>query len=260
MRKIFAFILAFSVCLTAIMELVTADDVITVAHGDQIVVTLRNDELVDIDHTVLLTSDSTVEGVFTLVMSLDGRVVEGPRIAHSDIENVALSSVIQYPHLNISKFNVTIRTTVEPFKFKGVTISCTVAGRLTFSNNIWDFRSVFSSTAGALAPPEIVVKVPKPSEFSDLSFIQILPTPGVFLEEGTCYTLVWKSEAFMVGNTSATLVRLKYSTTTNWFRAISRFGPPVVTFVLGLAIRPIWNWVRGKIMKDSNSSSSNVGV
>lgn len=227
-----------------------ADDVISVGHGDHIVVTLRNDGLIDIDYTILMTSNKTVKGTFNLIQSLDGVLVGEPNItADSRIESCELLWKVEG---EVTVFNVTIKTDVEPFKFRDVTISYTLNGSLKFQDGSWYFERVFSSTAGSLAPPEIVVKVPKPSEFDDLSFEEMIPIPHVFLEEGLCYTLVWKSEAFLVGNTSVTLVRLKYSVRTNWLRIVYRYGPPMgFTFALGYVIKPIWELFMKKRKKSS---------
>jgi len=258
MKKTTALIMAVSfLCLTLEIKPLRADDAVSVGHGDQFVVTLRDDRacpLVDIDHTVLLTSNRTISGVFNMEVSVEGTLVGEPDfVVDSDIDN---SELLWKVEDGITKFNVTIETVVKPLKFKGMRLSYTLNGSLKFQNGSWIYRAVFSSTAGYLAPPEIVVKVPKPSEFQDLSFEEIIPIPHVFLEEGLYYTLVWKSEVYMVGNTSATLVRLKYSATTNWLRIVYRFGPPVITFFAGIAVRPAWKWFKEKRKKPSETNTT----
>lgn len=240
----FVFILLF-LCLTVGIKPLRADDLIIVGHGDQFVLTLKNDGLVDINHTILLTSNKTIEGTYNEIHSIDGTLVGEPTaVRDSDIDSC---EVLWRVADGITKFNITIKATVEPLKFKSVTISYTLDDLLNFRNGSWYFRKVFSSTAGALAPPEIVVKVPRPSEFDDLSFEEMIPIPHVFLEEGPHYILVWKSEVFVVGNTSATLVRLKYSFSTNWLRIVYRYGPPMAfTLIIGYAVRPAWSWIKKK--------------
>lgn len=262
MKKTTTFVfISFFLCLTVGIKPLRADDLIIVGHGDQFVLTLRNNELVDIDHTILLTSNKTIEGTYNEIQSIDGRLEGEPTyVMDSDIDSC---EVLWKVEDGLTKFNITIKATVEPLKFKSVTISYTLNGSLNYKNGSWHFRKVFSSTAGALAPPEIVVKVPKPSEFDDLSFEEIIPIPHVFLEEGPHYILVWKSEVFLVGNTSATLVRLKYSATKNWHRILVRFAPPIITFVAGLIVpsalkraRATWKRFKEKRKKPSKTKTA----
>ena len=233
----------FFLCLATEVKPSRADETITVAHGDQIVLTLRKDGLIDVQHTILLTSNKTVSGVFNVNQSIEGALVGEPTfIADSDIHRCEILWQVEDGN---TKFYITIDTTVKPFKFKGVTICYSLNDPSCDEHNgSWYFRRVFSSSSGALAPPEIVVKVPKPDEFDDLSFDEVIPVPHVFMEEGPCYTLIWKSEAFIVGNTSVTLVRLKYSKTTNWARICNRFVPPAITFVAGVLIKIGWDLYR----------------
>jgi len=242
MRKkalMLALLLAFSIGTIAVSK---ADDTISVGHGEQIVLTLRNDGLIGIDQTILMTSSKTVEGTFMMNMSLDGILVGEPEITvEAPVES---GEVLWKVENNVTLLNVTIKTKVDPFKFRFATLRYVLNGSLAWDGRAWHFQRIFSSTAGSLAPPWIVVKVPKPSEFEDLSFEEMMPVPNVFLEEGSYYTLVWKSEAFLVENTSVTLVRLAYSSVMNWPRVFYRFGPPIITFLAGLAIKPAWTWVK----------------
>jgi len=77
----------------------------------------------------------------------------------------------------------------------------------------WSNRGVTLDEIGQFE--EAIKSYDKALATKPVKTFEMMPVPNVFLEEGSYYTLVWKSEAFLVENTSVTLVRLAYSSVMN---------------------------------------------
>lgn len=224
---------------SSVIQHVKAENSITVVHGDQIILTLQNSGLVKIDHTILFTSNKTITGVLIEKLSFEGTLIGEPTlIADSSIEH---SEVLWKTEGGITKFNITVNATLEPQKFKAVRLGYTVSDLLKFDNGSWFFNSVFTMSAGAIAPPEVVIKVPKPSQFEDLEFREIVPMPVVFLEEGPYYVLTWKSSSVTFGNVTETLVRLRYSSQFNLVKALLWLTPTLISISVGVVLTRLWD-------------------
>lgn len=253
-------ILILIICcvLLSIIKPATAENGVTVVHGNQFILTLEDDGLVRVDHTILFTSNRTIKGVFIEHHSMDGTLIGEPTlVADSTIEH---SEVLWKVEDEITRFTIIINATLEPNKMKAVRLSFTIKGLLELINDSQFFNRLFSLTSDAIAPPEVVVKVPKPSQFKELVFHEIIPTPEVFLEEGSFYLLTWKSSAFTFGNTTKTLVRLRYSSYTNYGKIITWIVPPFLGIIGGFLLTRLWDnrtrvstWIKKKIERTKRS-------
>jgi len=233
------FLVSCCILPSSIIQQAESEDSVTVVHGDQIILSLQNNGLVKIDHTILFTSDETITGVLIEKLSIEGTLIGEPTlIADSFIEH---SEVSWKTEGGITKFNITVNATLEPQKFKAVRLGYVVRDLLKFDDDSWFFNNVFTMSAGAIAPPEVVIKVPKPSQFEDLEFREIVPIPDVFLEEGQFYVLTWKSSAVTFGNVTETLVRLRYSSQFNLFKTLLWLTPTLISISVGVILTRLWD-------------------
>lgn len=115
----------------------------------------------------------------------------------------------------------------------------------------WFLGKVFVMRSDVIASPEVIVKVPKPSQFEDFIFQEIIPAPEVFLEEGSYYVLTWKSSVFTVGNITETLIRVRYSSDFSYIKFAVGLVPTFTGVVCGfLLVTKLVFQYRLKIGKD----------
>jgi hypothetical protein len=216
-------------------------DTITIGHGDQFTMTLNNSDTVKIEQTVLFTSNKTAKAYMEETMSIDGSLVGEPTIvADSSIEN---ADVLWKSADNVTTFIIRVNVTLEPSKFKAVRLTYYLAGIVKHENDgTWLFNRVFNMTAESIAPPEIVVKVPKPSQWEDLKFQEIVPTPSSLIEEEGFYVMSWKSSAITFENTTETFVRLRYSLNFNPMKVILWLTPTIIGLISGFVIARLWDY------------------
>jgi len=258
---IIVFLISCDILPSSIIQHSKAESSVTVVHGDQIILILHNNGLAEIDHTILFTSNKTISGVLIEKQSFDGTLIGEPiLIADSSIEH---SEVSWKTEGGITKFNITVNATLEPQKFKAVRLSYTLRDLLKFDNNSWFFNRVFTMSADAIAPPEVVIKVPKPSQFEDLEFHEIVPFPAVFLEEGPYYVLTWKSSTATFGNVTETLVRLRYSSQFNFVKTFLWLTPTLVSISVGVILTRLWDnrsrllrWIQKRLKSREKGKSA----
>ena len=104
----------------------------------------------------------------------------------------------------IANFSVAL----APLKFVKLELFYKLSDMLKNENGTWHLRYTFNTDA--VSPPEIVVKVPKPSQFNKLIVENTIPSPTVFIEESHYYSLVYKVPLFKFGNTSTTSIDISY--------------------------------------------------
>jgi len=134
-----------------------------------------------------------------------------------------------------------VNVTLQPSKFKAVRLTYYLTGIVQRQNDdTWLFNRVFNMTAGSIAPPEIVIKVPKPQLWDDLKFQEIVPTPSSLIEEEGFYVMSWKSSAIIFENTTETFVRLRYSLNFNPIKVVLWLTPSIFGFILGFISARLW--------------------
>lgn len=226
-------------------------DTVTLAHGDQIVFTLENDGSAIVNETILFTSNKTVTGTYVESGSVDGTLIGDPQlIADPPLEN---SYVLYKSEANVTTLIINVSGTVEANTFEAVELNYRINGLLQHENDgSWLFQQVFTMSADALAPPEIVVKVPIPSQFDDLTFEEIIPTPSVNLVEGSYYVLSWTSSAVTFGNATETLVRIHYSSNFDLFKSMLWILPTIIGIICGFLLARGWDY-KARIRKKFSS-------
>jgi hypothetical protein len=203
--------------------------------------TLENDGSVMVNQTILFTSNKTINGSMVENESIDGTLIGEPElIADSSIEH---SEALWKSEEDVTTFIIIVNATFEPSKFKAVKLNYYLSGLLERENDgSWLFNRVFNMAADALAPPEIVVKVPKPSQFQDLRFLEIIPTPSVSLDETGYYVMSWTSSAVTFGNVTETLVRLRYSSSFSGLKVLLFFTPTLIGIIMGFILARLWDY------------------
>lgn len=235
--KTLFFVVLLLVCLSPAESFA---DTITIVHGDQYVMTLTGSDIVKIEQTILFSSNKTANAYMEEIGSIDGALVGEPAIvADSSIE----SALVDWKSVeNITTLIVRVNVTLQPSKFKAVRLTYSLAGVLQHQNDgTWLLNRVFNMTAGSVAPPEIVVKVPKPSQWEELKLQEIVPTPSSVIEEEGFYVMTWKSSAVTFENTTETFVRLRYSLSFSPMKVLVWFTPPIFGFLLGFITVRLWD-------------------
>jgi hypothetical protein len=181
----------------------------------------------------------TVNAYMEETASFDGALVGEPTIvADSSIE----SAFVDWKSIeNVTTMITRVNVTLQPSKFKAVRLTYYLTGIVQRQNDgTWLFNRAFNMTADSIAPPEIVIKVPKPLPWEELKLQEIVPTPSSLLEEGGFYVMSWKSSVITFENTTESLVRLRYSVNFNAGNILLWFAPPIFGFILGLLSRRLW--------------------
>jgi len=184
-----------------------SQDGIQIAYGDHFEMTCRNDGFVDFYQVILATANITQNVTFEATYSLDGNLVGDMSYEYSP--EIVDHEVISNSLNGISVIDVSYNATLKPLKFTNLKLNYIVDGLLKKDeNNAWHFKHSFNSDSkGSL---EVLLKIPKPSQFEKLILKDTIPAPHVFVEESHYYVLVWKSPLFTFNNVSSTYIDVSY--------------------------------------------------
>lgn len=218
-----------------------SDNGILIAYGDHIEMICEDDGLIAVCHTILETANITENVTSTSTYSIDGTLV-GEVTFEYDPE-IREPDVLYKSENGITTIFVNFTVTLTPLKFAKLKLLYRLKDMLKNENGTWYLR--YSFNTDAISPPEIVVKIPKPSTFRKLIVENTVPAPHVFIEENHYYALVYKSPLFKFGNTSTTSIDISYKTVWD-FDAIFWY---VILLVLSIMLSGVLGHF-GKQIKD----------
>lgn len=238
--KNFLSICIFMIITVALVSFTSAQEGILIAYGDHIELVCGDDGLISVTHTVLETANITKNITSTSIYSIKGTLV-------GEIRNESDPEIRELRIRGESDNGVTIITanfsvTLAPLKFVKLKLFYKLSDMLKNENGTWHLRYTFNTDA--VSPPEIVVKVPKPSQFNKLIVENTVPSPNVFIEESHYYSLVYKTPLFKFGNTSTTSIDISYRNELDhdaikWWVLLQIFGW-IIAFPLGFFAERIW--------------------
>lgn len=233
---------------------VTNGEEITIASGDQITLTL-DDELVDCQHAILITSDKTITGNFSEIISFKGKLIELQKVESTDPNKCHLNT---YYVDDNSVIDVFIRNvTLYPSKIWYVKLSYQIDDILKYDHGIWSFDYLFTSTGKSV---EIVVKIPKElHQFEKIEFYDILPTPTTFYEEKSHYIFTWNSPITLFDTTANYLVKISYQKIWNLVTIGSFLIGIMFSIIISLLSTFTWNnLMRPKIEIETIPKKDNI--
>ena len=219
------------------------DQGLLLAHGDHFEIICRNDGLVDFHHIVLLTANITANVTAQPTYSFEGEIIG--QVSYACDPEVHEHKVLYSSENGRSIIEASFSATLKPLKFTRIKLYYTVKGLLNEVNGTWYFR--YRINTESASPPEIVLKIPKPSMFHKLIIDSAVPSPQVFIEESHYYDLIWKSPLFIFGNTSTTYIDVSYRIVWDWESFIYWFlltvGSGFIGFIIGLIPKRIKRFV-----------------
>jgi len=204
-----------------------------IAYGDHIEMVCQDNGLVVVHHTLIETANVTENVTSTSIYSFKG-TLEGEVKAELDPE-ILTYDILYKSDNGITTLIVNFTATLTPLKFVKLKLLYTMKDIIINENGTWHFRYTFNTAA--VSPPEIVVKIPKPSTFRKLVIESTIPSPKLYSEESSYFGLAYSQPLFTFGKTSSTSIDITY--TTLWdFDAIFWWGILTISsitigFVLG---------------------------
>ncbi len=226
-------VIFFILCLGYTTHLTYCDEV-TIGCGDHLEMVFQDDGLVRCVHTILATSNDTVNvtfsGTYSFIGNLIGNVTYevSPEIQWHEVWFGNQSS-------NSAEIIVNYNTTVRPLKFTSITLKYMVAGLLTESNGTWHFRQSFNIPKPHTM--EVIAKIPKPKfPWDNVETENVVPSPEVFLEETGYYVLVWRTPLFSTEENQIVYVELTYRTVPNTSYWSALIITSVISAIVGIAI------------------------
>jgi len=181
---------------------------ILIAYGDHIELVCEDNGLIAVCHTILETANITENVTSTSTYSIKGTLA-GEVTFEYDPE-IRKPDVLYKSENGITTIFVNFTVTLTPLRFAKLKLLYKLQDMLKNENGTWHLR--YSFNTDAISPPEIVVKIPKPSTFRKLIVENTVPSPHVFIEESRYYAFVYKSPLFKFGNTSTTSIDISYKT------------------------------------------------
>jgi hypothetical protein len=218
----------------------SAQEGILIAYGDHIELVCEDNGLISVTHTILETANVTQNVTSASTYSIKGTLV-GTVKGEYDPE-IREPDILYKSENGITTIIVNFSVTLAPLKFVKLKLSYELSDMLKYENETWHLRYTFNSDA--TSPPEIVVKVPKPSQFDKLVVENTVPSPNVLMEESHYYSLVYKTPLFKFGNTSATSIDITYRSEFDfdafkWWILLQVLGW-AIAFPLGFSLERIW--------------------
>ena len=235
----------------ALIRSTSAQEGILIAYGDHIELVCEDSGLISVTHTVLETANITQNVTSASTYSIKGTLAG---IVRSEYDPEIREPDILYKSENgITTIIVNFSVTLAPLKFVKLKLFYKLSDMLKNENGTWHLRYTFNTDA--TSPPEIVVKVPKPSQFNKLIVENTVPSPNVFIEESHYYSLVYKTPLFKFGNTSATSVDISYRSefdfdAIKWWVLLQILGW-AIAFPLGFFVERIWRFRLSQTKKNS---------
>jgi len=217
---------------------------VSIASGDHLEMTFQNDGLVQCVHTILATSNDTVNATFSGTYSFVGNLVGNVTYEYSP--EVHWHEVwFGNKSAGSAEIIINYNATLEPSKFTSITLKYRVKGILNKVNNTWFFRQSFN-----LPEPytmEVVAKVPKPAFPWDMVETEnVVPSPQVFLEESGYYVLVWKNPLFSTEQGQTLYIELSYRivpNTTYWTVLLITSS---ISAIIGGALGYLWKSLKAQ--------------
>lgn len=192
--------------LFAAIPISLCDEGILIAHGDHIELTCEDDGSLSVAHTILETANVTKNVSSVATYSIEGTLNGNVTFENNpEIREPIISSETKDGITNIF---INFSATLAPLKFTKFKLFYSLKGLLKNENGTWHLKVSFNTEAAA--PPEIVVKIPKPSTFRKLVVKNTVPSPNVFTEESNYYSLVYKEPLFEFGNIGTTSIDISY--------------------------------------------------
>jgi len=231
-------------CIVYFLSLITitcsvkGNEVITVASGDQITLIL-NDELVDCVYTILIISDQIISGNFTEIISFKGKIFGELEYECTNLDkcNVDYEIIDGNSVINVNLLNITL----NPEKFWYVKLLYTIDDLLNYSNGIWNFNYLFTSTGKSV---EIVIKVPKEShQFEEVRFTDVIPIPDSFYEEKSYYVFTWKYPTTIFKETTKYYIDISYETIIATTSVMNFVINILFTIIISLISATTWNYL-----------------
>lgn len=236
--KIFNVVLTTLVIVAMLSQLSPSfGDSIVLPHGDHIEMTCENDGTLSVVHTILETASATKNVTTSATYSFAGTLIGNITFENnSDIINPNITYETENGSTSIF---ANFTATLTPQKFIEFTMLYKINGLIDNENGTLHFRTTINTAP--TAPPEIVVKIPKPSIFQKLVVYNTVPAPQVFVDEGGYYDLIYKSPLFTFENASTTLIDIKYETVWDIAAIFSWIVLAVASTVIGVFIGVVFD-------------------
>lgn len=211
---------------------------VTIASGDHLEVTFRDDGLVDCLHTILAIANDTANATFLGKYSFMGNLIGdatyecSPEIYWHEVWFGNQSS-------DSAQIIVNYNATLEPLKFTSITLKYRVNGLLSKVNGTWHFRQSFNLPN--LYTMEVVAKIPKPKfPWDKVETENVVPSPQVFLEESSYYVMVWRNPLFSTEEGQTLYIELSYKSVPNTNYWIVLLVTSSISAMVGLVLGYLW--------------------
>lgn len=238
----------FSVCIfltvtIALFHSTNAQEGILIAYGDHIELVCEESGLVSVTHTILETANTTQNVTSVSTYSIKGTLVGEVRSEYDP--EIREPDILYKSENGITTIIANFSVSLAPLKFVKLELFYKLSDMLKNENGTWHLRYTFNTDA--ISPPEIVVKIPKPSQFNKLIVENTVPSPNVFIEESHFYSFVYKVPLFKFGNTSTTSIDISYRTALDpdaifWFLILS-----IASFGLGVVLTSFGKQIKGRL-------------
>jgi len=228
------------VIMIASVHCVCAQKGVLIAYGDHFELTCEDNGLISVTHTILETANITQNVTSTSTYSIEG-TLDGEVRSEYDPE-IQEPDIFYKSENGVTTIVVNFSVTLKPLKFAKLKLFYKLSSILKNENGTWHLRYTFNSDA--ISPPEIIVKIPKPSPFRKLILKNTVPAPSMFIEESHYYCLVYRTPLFTFGNTSSTSLDISY--TNEWdFDAIIwwvvlQISGWIVVSIIGSFVKKKW--------------------
>jgi hypothetical protein len=238
--RIFLSVVVFITTTVALVHSTSAQEGILIAYGDHFELVCEDNGLISVTHIVLETANITQNVTSTSTYSIKGTLVGEVRSEYDP--EIREPDILYKSENGVTTIFVNFSVTLMPLKFVKLKLFYKLSDILKNENGTWHLRYTFNTDA--ISPPEIVVKIPKPSQFNKLIVENTVPSPQVFIEESHYYSLVYKAPLFKFGNTSSTSLDISYKNELDfdaikWWVLLQIFGW-TIAFPLGFFAERIW--------------------
>jgi len=241
--KNFLTICIFAIMTVALVCSTSAQEGILIAHGDHIELVCEDDGLISVTHTILEAANITQNVTSAATYSIQGTLVGEVRSEYDP--EIREPDILYRSENGITTITANFSATLAPLKFVKLKLFYKLSDLLKNENGTWHLRCTFNGDA--TSPPEIVVKIPKPSQFKKLIVENTVPSPNVFIEESHYYSLVYKVPLFRFGNTGSTSIDISYHTVWDidaifWWLILT-----IVSIVIGVVLAHFGKQIKGKL-------------
>jgi len=211
---------------------------VSIASGDHLEMTFQNDGIVQCVHTILATSNDTVNATFSGAYSFVGNLVGNVTYEYSP-EVHSHEVWFRNKSADSAEIIINYNATLEPLKFTSINLKYKIKGILNRVNNTWFFRQSFNLPE--LYTMEVVAKIPKPVFPWDMVETEnVVPSPQVFLEESGYYVLVWKNPLFSTEQGQTIYIELSYRTVPNTSYWIVLLITSLISAIIGGVLGYLW--------------------